>query len=252
MFRALVILIAAALLITVLSQAGLLPPAVEAVAWNVLAAFWWLLLLGLPLMYWAAPGLFHRIDGALGHFVARFGHSRYEVGELLARIEHMGKPHHMLQLGQVYLHQGRLRKASHWLERALELDPQLLEARYKLAQCRLAQHKTAEAAELFEQVDAAKPNHDYGMLDLRLAQCHQRLGNYARAREVYERLLRFYPGHAEGSYHFALLVADEGARERSRQLMGEVISSVRRSPRFQRRRTRHWAWKARWWLWTRG
>ncbi len=212
---------------------------------------WWLLLLGLPLLYWMVPGLFHRIDRTLGHLAARFGHGWHEAAELLARIDHMGKPHHMLQLGNLYLHQGRLRKASHWLERAVQADPNLLEARYKLAQCCFAQHKTAEAAELFEQVSAVKPNHDYGTLDLRLAQSHQRLGNHPRAREIFERLLRFYPGHAEGSYHFAMLLAAEGEQERAREFMGEVITSVRRSPRFQRRRTRHWAWKARWWLWTR-
>jgi tetratricopeptide (TPR) repeat protein len=251
MSRALLFLIAAVVLLTVVSQAGVLPPAAQEVAWLLVRTLWWLLLMVLPLVYWAAPGLFHRLDGTLGHFAARFGHGRHEAGELLARIDHMGKPHHMLQLGHLYLHQGRLRKAAQWLRRALELDPDLLEARYKLAHCYFAQHKTAEAAELFEQVRAAKPNHDYGMLDLRLAQSHQRLGNYPRAREVYERLLRFYPGHAEGSYHFALLAADEGRREQSRKLMGEVITSVHRSPRFQRRRTRHWAWKARWWLWTR-
>jgi tetratricopeptide (TPR) repeat protein len=252
MSRALLVLVAAVLLLTVLSQAGVLPPAAEAALWNIVLTLWWLVLLVLPLLYWAAPGLFHRLDGAMRYLAARLGQGRHEASELLARIDHMGKPHHMLQLGHLYLHQGRLHKASQWLQRAAELDPHLLEARYKLAQCCFAQQKTERAAELFEQVHAAKPNHDYGMLDLRLAQCHQRLGNYARSREAFQRLLRFYPGHAEGSYHFALLAADEGDHEHARQLMNEVITSVRRSPRFGRRRTRHWAWKARWWLWMRG
>ncbi len=251
MSRALLLLIAAIVLLSVLGQTGVLPPAVEALAWDVVLTLWFLLLLVLPLLYWAAPGLFRRLDTTLGHLAARFGHGRHEATDLLARIEHMGKPHHMLHLGQLYLHQGRLAKASHWLQRALEADPELLEARYKLALCRFAQNQLTEAAELFEQVGAVKPNHDYGMLDLRLAQCHQRLANQARSREIFDRLLRFYPGHAEGSYSCALLLADEGERERARQLMGQVIGSVRHSPRFQRRRTRHWAWKARWWLWTR-
>jgi len=249
MLRLLLILLAASAVLAALTSAQVLPAAVDAAAWEVLGVLWWLAVIACPLVYWAAPGLFHHIDGPLGRFAARLGHGRRDAAELLARIEHMGKPHHMVQLGQLYLHQGRWRKAAGWLERAVALEPHLLEARYKLAQCYLAQRKTPEATELFEQVYAAKPDHDYGTLYLRLAQCHHRLGNDARAGQVFEQLLRFYPGHAEGGYSYALLLEQLGQRDRARQLMREVITAVHRSPRFQRRRTRHWAWKARWWLW---
>src|SRR5438045_1970709 len=166
MSRPFLLVLAALALLTLLSRANVLPPAIERVAWNVLMTFWWLVILVGPLLYWAVPGLFHRMDGTLGQLASRWVHGRREASELLARIDHMGKPHHMLQLGNLYLHQGRLRKASHWLQRALELDPSLLEARYKLAQCHFAGHKTAEAAELVEQIYAVKPDPDYGTLAL--------------------------------------------------------------------------------------
>src|SRR5437588_12818327 len=117
MSRPFLLVLAALAVLTLLSRAGILPPAIENVAWNVLMTFWWLVILVVPLLYWAAPGLFHHVDGMLGQVVSRWGHGRREAAELLARIEHMGKPHHMLQLGNLYLHQGRLRRASDWFRR---------------------------------------------------------------------------------------------------------------------------------------
>src|SRR5262245_18860272 len=111
MSRLLLIVLAGLVLLTALSHADLLPPAVEAAAWNVVSACWSLLLFGVPLLYWTAPGLFQRVDGSLSQVASRWGHGRREAADLLARIDHMGKPHHMLQLGSLYLHQGRLRKA---------------------------------------------------------------------------------------------------------------------------------------------
>src|SRR5262245_61612505 len=99
MSRPLLTVLAGLALLTVLSRAGVLPPAIESVAWNILSACWSLLFLVVPLLYYAAPGLFHRMDGSMSHVVSRWGHGRREAADLEARIEHMGKPHHMLQLG---------------------------------------------------------------------------------------------------------------------------------------------------------
>jgi tetratricopeptide (TPR) repeat protein len=252
MYRFLLLLLAASVLLMVLGWASVLPPRVEAVAWDVVSTVWWLAVPAVFVLYCVAPGLFHRLDTTMGFVAGGFGRGRRDAADLLARIEQMGKPHHMAQLGHLYLAHGRPRKAAHWLERALELDPQLLDARYHLAACHLSRRRTPEAAELFEQVYATKPDHDYGTLCLRLAQCHQRLGNDSRASEIFQRLMRFYPGHPEGAYHFALLEAKQGNHQRAAQLMRDVTIAVRRSPRFHRRRNRHWAWKARWWLWTKG
>ena len=96
---------------------------------------------------------------------------------------------------------------------------------------------------------AIKPDHDYGMAYLRLAQSQQFRGNDSRAGEVFQTMLRFYPGHPEGTYYYGLLLAGDHSPEKARQLMEEVIFNVRHSPSFSRRRNRHWSLKARWWLW---
>jgi tetratricopeptide (TPR) repeat protein len=154
----------------------------------------------------------------------------------------------MVQLGMIYAGQGKPAKAQDLFAQALVKDPTMLDARYRLGLCKYDRGEFAQAAELLEEVHRAKPEYDYGQAYLRLAQSQQRVGNAGRAAEVYETLLRFYPGHAEGSFGYAMLLADQGDRTRATALLKEMMFTVRHSPPFQRRRNRHWALKGRWWL----
>jgi tetratricopeptide (TPR) repeat protein len=236
------------LLLWLLLQLGLVPAPLTPIVASFLAVVGSLACpITLLLLLWA-PGLFRETSEGISRFFSRIGARRREEEDLHRKIAHLDKAHHMLQLGSTLLRQGRVRKAAEWLQRAVEKEPDLLEAQYRLALCRYELGDYPAAAELLEAVHATKPQHDYGLADLRLAQSQQNLGNRERAEEVYETLLRFYPGQPEGSYHYAVLKAEQNETERARQLMQDVIFSVRHSPRFQRRRNRHWLLKAKWWL----
>ena len=150
----------------------------------------------------------------VSHFWRRLRTRRRDVDELEVKIAHLDRPYHMNQLGQIYLTQGRVAKAKPWFERALAKEPEGIAAQYNLATCHYAQKQYAAAAELLEQVHAQKPDYDYGMAYLRLAQSQQFVGNHPRAAEIYQTLLRFYPGHPEGLYHYGLLTADGNCRPR--------------------------------------
>jgi hypothetical protein len=239
-------------LLSLLLALNVLPPPLDAIAaWIVSATMSLACPLFLCLMFFM-PGLFQQLTNELNYYWNRFRTRRNEIDDLRRRIAHLNKPHHMAQLGTVYLQQGRFRQASDWFQQALERDGESLDARYKLALCRFSLGDYATSAELLEQVHQVRPDHDYGMAYLRLAQSHHFRGNLDRAREVYELLLRFYPGHPEGSYHYALLTARQGDVATARQRMNDVIFTVRHAPGFQRRRNRHWSLKARWWLFRNG
>ncbi len=197
-----------------------------------------------------APGFFRELADDWRHFWQRIRTRRQEIAELEHRIQLLDRAHHMVQLANIYARQGRCRKAIELYHRALAKEPDHLEAAYRLALCYYDTGQFEQAVELLEQVHAQKPDYDYGLAYLRLAQAHQRLGNTQRAAEIYEILLRFYPGHAEGSYHFAELLTEQGDTRRARQLLQEMLATARRSPPFQRRRNRGWLMKARWRLWT--
>jgi tetratricopeptide (TPR) repeat protein len=232
----------------VLLALGVLPEPLVHVLEPVLELASSLIIPGLFLTAYLAPGLIQSTFADINHFWRRIRTRKHDVEELERKIVHLDRSHHMNQLGVVYLQQGRIAKALPWFEKALEKEPDSLDAKYHLACCHFAQKRYDKSAELLEQVHAQKPEHDYGMAYLRLAQSQQHLGNASRAGEVYTTMLRYYPSQPEGTYHYALLLADDHSVDRPKQLMQEVIFTVRHSPSFHRRRNRHWALKARWWL----
>ncbi len=249
---AIVIVIAAFGVLWILLQSGHLPPAVASVVEPVLGLACSLAIPLLVISAYAIPGLYRSLNDDLHHWWERIRTRRHEMEDLERKIAHLDKPYHMVQLGTVCAAQGRTARAAELFQQALAKDSSLLDARYRLGLCYFAQGRFQQSAELLEEVHAAKPDYDYGMAYLRLAEAWQHVGNAARATEVFEILLRFYPGHPEGAYHYAQLLAGSGGFERAKCLMREVIFTVRHSPGFQRRRNRHWAIKAQWWLWRNG
>lgn len=232
-----------------LTMTGLLPQPVAEFLGPILGlacSIGWPLFL---ITIYVAPGLFLQIATDFKQFWQRIRTRRLEVSELERKIAHLDKPHHMVQLGTVFRQQGKLAKATHWFESALAKDDTILDARYKLALCYYSQGRFSDAVNLLEQVHVVQPNYDYGVAYLRLAQSQHKVGNATRASEIYQTMLRFYPGHPEGCYHYGLLLFDQQNIEQARVQMREVMFSVRHSPSFHRRRNRHWLLKAQWWLW---
>jgi tetratricopeptide (TPR) repeat protein len=248
MTRLILITIVVLVVAWVLIGLGVLPEPIARVVEPIVGLACSLAVPAIFLTAFLAPGLLRSVVDDANHLWRRVRTRRRDTDELERKIAHLDRPYHMHQLGLVYASQGRIAKAKPFFERALAKDPEALDSTYQLGRCLFSQGDYAAAAEQFERVYATKPDHDYGGLYLRLAQAQHFAGNGPRAAEVYQTLLRFYPGHPEGSYHCALLLAPD-APDEARRLMQDVIFSVRHSPRFHRRRNRHWALKARWWLW---
>ena len=88
-------------------------------------------------------------------------HSRRRIKELQAQIHHLDKPHHHLQLGDIYFQQGKLDLAEKHYRASLERDATDRDPRDHLPQCLLRKKKTAEAPQLQQAVVHEDPKHDY-------------------------------------------------------------------------------------------
>jgi hypothetical protein len=195
-----------------------------------------------------APGIWGNLSGRMRHLSERISSRRQEVEELRHKIRTLGQPHHMVKLGTIYVRQGRSDKAEQLFREALDIDPGLVDARYQLGLCRYEMQDYATTAQCMEAACAEKSNYGYGLAQLRLAQSLDRLGD-DDAANVYAEFLRQYHAHPEGSVCYAELLTRRGEGTEADRVLREMVQASRVSPRFQRRRNRHWILKAQWRLW---
>jgi hypothetical protein len=195
-----------------------------------------------------APGIWGNLSSGMRHMSERISSRRQEVEELRHKIHTLGKPHHMIKLGAIYVRQGRTNKAELLFRQALELEPDLVEPRYQLGLCRYEKQDYAAAAQCMEAACAEKADYGYGLAQLRLAQSLDQLGD-DRAADIYAEFLQQYHAHPEGSVYYAQLLTDRGEHSEAAGVLREMVRASRVSPGYQRRRNRHWIWKAQWRLW---
>src|SRR5262249_32331111 len=115
---------------------------------------------------------------------------RSRIKALEAQIHHLDKPHHHLELGDIYFQQGKLQKALDCYRRALERDALDQDIRAHLGQCLLRLNRPSEARPLLATVCAENPKHDYGHSLMALAETYTALGQTDTAVETWRRVLQ--------------------------------------------------------------
>src|SRR6185436_681922 len=162
-------------------------------------------------------------------------HSRRRIKELEAQIHHLDKPHHHLQLGDIYFQQGKLDRAEGCYRASLERDAQDEDARAHLGQCLLRQHKLEEALPLLEGVARENPKHDYGHTLMAWAEVLKGLGQNDQALAV---MLQVTANHSypRARVQLAELYLATKQPDLARRELQEVVIDTAHGPAFQRRR----------------
>lgn len=173
---------------------------------------------------------------------------RSQIRELRDLAERIGNPYHMARLGAALVEAGEYDEAIQWLEKALDQDSSLKDARFHLARAYLERGEPTRARELLAPVVEAEPTYGYGDAAMVHARAVEESGAPQDAIAAYERLLRYYPNHPEASFRYAMLLAKQGETERARTVLKEMLAAAERAPAFQRRRQRAWLRRARQWL----
>jgi tetratricopeptide (TPR) repeat protein len=169
---------------------------------------------------------------------------RRRIKELEVLIHNLDKPHHYLELGDIYFQKGNLAKAEEAYRASLARDPQDIDARAHMGQCLLRQKKPEEASPLLYQVCVENPKHDYGYSLMAYAETLQLLGDKDGAMEVWKQVLDEHT-YARARVQLAELYLAENKRDLAQQELRTAIDDDRHSPAFQRKRDRVWIRRAR-------
>ena len=170
--------------------------------------------------------------------------SRMRIKQLEALIHNLDKPHHYLELGDIYFRKGNLAKAESCYRASLEREPQDIDARAHLGQCLLRQKKAAEACPILYQVCLENPKHDYGYSLMAYAEALGALGDTDAAITVWQEVLKSH-SYARARVQLGQLYLLKNRRDLAELEFRGTINDDRHAPGYQRKRDRMWVWKAR-------
>jgi hypothetical protein len=190
------------------------------------------------LVYRAASG------GALAGFELPGAADRRRIKSLLADIHHLDKPHHHLQLADIYFSQGKLDKAEESYRAAYARDPNDEDIRAHLGNCLARRNKSQEALPLLEGVCAANPKHDYGYTLMTLAETQAAMGQTDRALATWRQVLALY-SYSRARVQFAELLIQKKEYAEARKNLEEVINDAPYATKFSRKREAVWLSRAK-------
>jgi len=170
--------------------------------------------------------------------------NRRRIKELEGLIQNLDKPHHYLELGDIYFHKGNLAKAESCYRASLERDPQDIDARAHLGQCLLRQKKVEEACPILYQVCTENPKHDYGHSLMAYAESMAALGDTEGAIAVWQAVLKDH-SYARARVQLGELFLAQNKRDLAEVEFRGTINDDRHAPGFQRKRDRLWVRKAK-------
>jgi len=169
---------------------------------------------------------------------------RSRIKELETLIHDLDKPHHYLELGDIYFQKGNLGKAEEYYRASLQRDAQDIDARAHLGQCLLRQKRAGEARPLLQQVCLENPNHDYGHSLMAFAETLASLGEIDNAIAVWKQVLQDHT-YARARVQLGELYLATKQPELAAAQFREAINDDRHAPAYQRKRDRVWIWRAR-------
>jgi hypothetical protein len=164
---------------------------------------------------------------------------RRQIKRLQADIHHLDKPHHHLQLGDIYFSQGKLELAEESYRSAYERDPKDEDIRAHLGSCLVRRGKPGEALPLLEGVCAQNPKHDYGYTLMTLAETQAATGQIDAARTTWQQVLSLY-GYPRARVQYAELLIQGKEYAEARRNLEEVIHDAPFATKFQRKREAVW------------
>ncbi len=169
---------------------------------------------------------------------------RKRIKELEDQIHHLDKAHHHAELGEIYLRQGKVDKATECFTAARERDPDDIDILALVGKGHLEKEEFEAARTVLERVVAEDVRHDYGQTQLALAEVYSRLGEREKAIAAWQSVLEANT-YAQARVMLGEALLAEGRTEEACEQLDEVIEDSKHTPDFHRRKDKYWVRRAR-------
>jgi tetratricopeptide (TPR) repeat protein len=143
-------------------------------------------------------------------------------------------------LGLVHQSRGELDEAKARFERALEIDPEEVDAAYQLGRIARQQKRYGDAIQNFEHVVARNPAHSQHEVWREVAATYISAGQFEDARTALDQFLEHRPSDPEGLYLMGRAHAGLGHKREATSLMQACIEAVKTAPAYKYRSSKRW------------
>lgn len=143
-------------------------------------------------------------------------------------------------LGLIHQNRGELEAARARFERALEIDPEEIDASYQLGRIAWQQKRYGDAIQSFEQVVTRNPAHSQHEIWREVAATYIAAGQFEDARNALEQFLEHRPSDPEGLYLMGRAHAGLGHKREATSLMQACIEAVKTAPAYKYRASKRW------------
>jgi tetratricopeptide (TPR) repeat protein len=143
-------------------------------------------------------------------------------------------------LGLIHQSRGELDQARERFERALEIDPEEIDASYQLGRIARQQKRYGDAIQNFEHVVVRNPAHSQHEVWREVAATYIAAGQFEDARTALDQFLEHRPSDPEGLYLMGRAHAGLGHKREATSLMQACIEAVKTAPAYKYRTSKRW------------
>ena len=143
-------------------------------------------------------------------------------------------------LGLIHQSRGELDQARERFDRALQIDPEEIDASYQLGRIARQQKRYADAIQNFEQVVARNSAHSQYEVWREVAATYIAAGQFEDARTALDQFLEHRPSDPEGLYLMGRAHAGLGHKREATSLMQACIEAVKTAPAYKYRASKRW------------
>jgi tetratricopeptide (TPR) repeat protein len=149
------------------------------------------------------------------------------------------------QLGLIHLQRRKLDAAGRYFENALKIDPTDPDYHYCLGRTYELRGDWGRALEQYEATYRLKPEYGLGDIFREVGKGYLHTGNVEKGLEFLRLFLAKRDADPEGRYWLAVALQKSGDLEQMRMQLNTILEQARSNPRFFRKESREWIYKAR-------